>query len=184
MTQDTILNVWNEVRFTSDGISITLFSESQSGGAVVEDEMWFTFEELQEQSPSNPQSLNLSDETQSAISEQSENSEPDTLLEEVEQNIVEDSQSENLPMIGSVYKDTNAPDWSDNDRVKVINISDKSADEYVVQESEFGLPKTVADVNYEADPDETVIEAQYLDESGQPKGKVYGFPASRLELPL
>jgi hypothetical protein len=182
MTQDTILNVWNEVRFTSDGISITLFSESQAGGAVVEDEAWFTFEELQEQAPSNTQSLNLSDETQSAISEQSEYSEVDTLLEEVEQNIVEDTQSEDLPEVGHIYKDTNAPEWSVDDRVEVVGISDKSVDEYVVKECRLrGGKVTVFDLNEGVDADETVIEAQYLDSDGHPSGKVYGFPVSRLE---
>lgn len=92
----------------------------------------------------------------------------------------EPSQESDLPEVGDILTDTNSPEWSVDDRVEVVSISDKSADEYIVQESDFGRPKTVADVNYEADADETVIEAQYLDAQGFPEGKVYGFPASRL----
>jgi len=169
--------VWNEVRFTSEGISISLFSESPDGGMILEDEMWYTYDELQEMVPSEPLSMRLSDQSRRALVDSLESvdsQEPVTMKESV------DSRESDLPEVGQMMTDTNAPSWSVDDRVEVVSISDKSADEYVVQESDFGRPKTVADVNYESDADETVIEAQYLDESGLPAGKVYGFPVSRL----
>jgi hypothetical protein len=41
-----IYNIWNEVRITDDTISISLLAEGDDG-ATVEDELFFTFDELQ-----------------------------------------------------------------------------------------------------------------------------------------
>jgi len=54
------LTVWNEITISQSGIGITLYSES-TDGAVVEDETWFTFDELQTET-GEIHSLNLSDE--------------------------------------------------------------------------------------------------------------------------
>lgn len=175
MTKD-VINVWNEVRFTTDGISITLFSESQDGGAVVEDELWYTYEEMQQRSPSRPFSLNLSDETQSEISgsllEQS-------AIEEYSQQL-ENEQVGNSPEVGDILVDENAPDWSTDERVEVVNITDKTAENYTIQERIYKADKTVATANPNYPENDTVIEAKYLDEDWYPTGDTYAFPESRL----
>ena len=43
---DDIYNIWNEVRITDDTISISLVAEGDDG-ATIEDELFFTFDELQ-----------------------------------------------------------------------------------------------------------------------------------------
>ena len=200
MTEDTIVNVWNEVRLTADGISITLFSETATGGAIVEDELWYTFEELQEQSPNPPQSLNLSPETRSKLSEQSEDrgfASMDEVLSSVEpeglplseaKEIVEDAQSDTLPDVGDILRDENAADWSDERRVEVLNVlEDVNCNKYVIQSDEDHrintevdepklLEKTVADANPSYDQHDPVVIARYLDSN-----KEYAFPASRLQ---
>jgi hypothetical protein len=46
-----IYNIWNEVRISDDTISISLIAEGDDG-ATVEDELFFTFEDLQSASGS------------------------------------------------------------------------------------------------------------------------------------
>lgn len=194
MTEDTIVNVWNEVRLTADGISITLFSETATGGATVEDEMWYTFEELQGQSPTAPQSLNLSPETRSKLSEQSDTAEMaslDEVCSSVEaENIVEDVQSNDLPEVGDILRDEGGPDWYDGYKVKVLDVlEDVNCNKYVIQSDRPRtdrvnttvdeprlLEKTVADANPSYDPHDPVVIARYLDSN-----KEYAFPASRLQ---
>lgn len=198
--------VWNEVRFTSEGISISLFSESPDGGAILEDEMWFTYDELQEKAPSEPLSLRLSSESREALSEQHEDAVVGNLIEsenlDDKSEIIDDNPSseqllaymgllegeatdgsesiENLPEVGQIALDRNAPDWSNDDRLEVVEISDKSAGEYFVDQKAH-MPdeyrETVANANPSCDPDEPVIEAEYVDGTGES----YGFPVSRLE---
>jgi len=183
MTKD-VTNVWNEVRVTSDGISVTLFSESADGGATVEDELWFTFDEIQEQAPSQPFSLNLSDETQSAISTIGDRNKlqqeiPD-YIEEYSQEL-ENEQVGNLPEVGDVLIDENAPDWSNGEWVEVVNITDQNAEDYVIEEWDCPYnDETVATANPNYSANDTVIEAKYLDETGHPTGDSYAFPESRL----
>jgi hypothetical protein len=165
--------VWAEVRFTSDGISISLLSESQGTGAIVEDEAWFTFEELQEMSPSAPQSMNLSQETQEALAEQRKQAAVGKLFTDSQQS----GSVENLPEVGDTVVDTNPPKWSQDNELEVVGISDKSASEYVIEESDFGPDKTVSAENPKCHGDETVIEAEYT--SGD--GTTYAFPESRLD---
>lgn len=220
--------VWNEVRFTSDGISISLFSESKEGGAILEDEMWFTYDELQEMAPSGPKNLGLSRESSDALAKQRgraamaevlSSSDDDTVArsqtepsqesaDSQESGEVEnlppvgnldsqesgdgqqsvDSQEytysqesgevEHLPEVGQLVIDTNPPSWSQDNRLEVVNVSDKQASEYVIQEYINTLSnKTVFDANPSCDSDETVVEARYL--SGN--DKTYAFPLSRLD---
>jgi hypothetical protein len=179
-----VINVWNEVRFTADGISITLFSESQEGGAVVEDELWYTYEEMQELSPSRPFSLNLTDETQSAIATSSASQglqqEMSDYIEEYSQQL-ENEQVGNLPKVGDVMIDKNAPPWSNDERVEVTNITDTKAENYIITER-FGQmdDETVASANPYYPTNDTVIEAKYLGKDGRPTGDSYAFPESRL----
>jgi hypothetical protein len=161
---DAPINVWNEVRVTSDGISISLFSESAGGPAVVEDELRFTFDELQELSPSEPISLRLSEETGDALLDEQRNPanvskirEADSLEEAGEhlpenpstdellaymglddmsdvEDMAEENQSPNLPPVGSVVEDGNPPAWSEDNELVVVGHPDESAGEYVVEE--------------------------------------------------
>ena len=206
---DAPTTAYTEVQIDEDSISLTLISESGSNGPVIEDTERFTFEELQDMAGEHL-TLRLSTDSREALVDSRESAVVGNLLQsesmEEKAEIIPDnpsskelmaymgllggeatdgresgdSQESDLPEVGDILTDTNSPEWSVDDRVEVVSISDKSADEYIVQESDFGRPKTVADVNYEADADETVIEAQYLDAQGFPEGKVYGFPASRL----
>ena len=206
---DAPTTAYTEVQIDDDSISLTLISESGSNGPVIEDTERFTFEELQNMAGEHL-TLRLSADSREALSDSRESAVVGNLAqsenlseaaEEMPDNPTSDellaymgllgggatdgqesgdSQESDLPEVGDTMVDTNSPEWSDDDRVRVTNISDKSADEYIVQESDFGYIKTVADVNYDADDDETVIEAQYLDENACATGKVYGFPISRL----
>jgi len=206
---DAPTTAYTEVQIDEDSISLTLITESGSNGPVIEDTERFTFKELQDMAGEHL-TLRLSSDSREALVDSRESAVVGNLAqsenlseaaEEMPDNPTSDellaymgllgggatdgqesgdSQESDLPEVGDTMVDTNSPEWSDDDRVRVTNISDKSADEYIVQESDFGYVKTVADVNYDADPDETVIEAQYLDENACATGKVYGFPISRL----
>jgi hypothetical protein len=197
MTQ--ILNVWNEVRITSNGISITLLSESTDGTAVVEDETWFTFDELSAQSPSRPVTLNLSDETSEAIEEANEQARigqierADALSEKAEHLPESPSADELLAYMGLSSEseieqvadehgrltagdaaiDENAPHWSDDAQVIVLErLDDVTADEYVIQGMHEGAAirpavqaftdRTVADANPHYPNTDAVILARYV----------------------
>ena len=145
----------------------------------MEDETWFTFAELQEQSPSAPISLNLSDETQSAFAEERRMAQVGRISE---------NQESNLPQVGDRVRDENPPDWAtDLEELEVVEVlSDVRADEYVIQGPNEGTAidksmqrlsdETVADANPSYDEDEPVVLAKY--ERGD--SDEYAFPASRL----
>jgi hypothetical protein len=67
MGRNNILGVWNEVRISNEGISITLYSES-TDEVYVEDEMWFTHNELHDSGSNRIYSLRLSQETREIMS--------------------------------------------------------------------------------------------------------------------
>ena len=161
--QDAPLTVWNEITISQSGIGITLYSESQNGGAVVEDEIWFTFDEL-EAKTGDIESLNLSEITEKALA----NAES--------QSAFETAQSEIWPNVGQQVYDNNPPSWSEDNRLTVVEISGQTVSEYVVQENMLGTDETVADANPSCDPDEPVVICEYV--SGN--GDEYAFPLSRL----
>ena len=174
---DEIINVWNEVRVTADGISITLLSERASGGAIVEDETWFTFDELTANSPQSPISLNLSDETSQDFAEQRRLAQVGMIMDE----------GDDLPEPGDVLEDQNPAHWSDDTRVEVVEVLPNTrCEEYVIQGRHEGqsLPKseqswtdeTVATANPSYDEGDTVVRGKYVGSE-----KVYAFPASRLD---
>lgn len=72
---------------------------------------------------------------------------------------------------GMVVYDKNCPDWSDDERLKVINITDETAREHHIDNG-----STVYDYNPDYPADDIVIEGQYV--SGG--NKTYAFPESRL----
>lgn len=183
MSQNTPTAVWNEVRFTSEGISISLISESPEGVAVVENEMWFTYDELQEMAPSQPMTMRLSQETRDALIDSQRSESGDS------------QQSESGPSFeaGDEVTDIAAPPWSEDGTVVVKKVTDMTADEYVIQMNLFEEDETVADANPNYPDDDTVVEAVYLDtvtdEQGRltkaitsvPADDVYAFPESRLQ---
>ena len=159
-----ITDIWTEITRSGEGIAITLYSESAEGEAMVEDIAWYTTAELQE-SPLPPQSLNLSDETRQAL--QSVNEIPEF--------------SE-----GELVIDTGAPNWGDSSEIRITEVLDARAKEYVIegpQEGKVVPPSeqrwsdtTVADANTGHPEDDPVILGKYTDESAE-----YAFPTSRLE---
>lgn len=46
--KDENLDIWTEIKVGSKGISVTLYSESESGEVIVEDEWWATRSELED----------------------------------------------------------------------------------------------------------------------------------------
>lgn len=201
MTQP--IDVWNEIRVTSEGISITLFSESTGTGAIVEDEAWFTFSELEArpQSENAPLSLNLSEETRAALSENPPLSpDADELFEEMG---LDDADIDEVTLSpGDTVYDAMPPEWSENNTLVVVNVADERADAYAIEEAKYDWQseKTVYDANPSFDPDDRVIECVYLDDTTIPQddsvqrlarsmGKsafdeedVYAFPEGRLNI--
>lgn len=169
--------VWNEITISQSGIGITLYSESAGSGAVVEDEVWFTFDEL-DLKTGEIHSLNLSDITEESINELKKDATRGKILSEDQSEFSENTQSENLPSVGDLVEDSNPPSWSEDNRLKVVEIPDETTDEYVVEERPVYNDKTVADVNPSCDPDEPVVICEYV--SGN--DKEYAFPLSRLSL--
>jgi hypothetical protein len=94
---------------------------------------------------------------------------------------------ENLPQEGDVLTDKNAPNWSNDDWVEVVEVlEDVRCDEYVIQsmnpnregpavEEVAFHEETVADANLHAVRDEPVVIAQY-----NGSGDEYAFPITRL----
>jgi hypothetical protein len=169
MARQPVVSVWNEIRITGDGISMTLYSEG-SDGVRVEDEVWFTTDELDEMA-AGMESLRLSDETKDKLE-----GDANLSLEELRESLKEESVRKRFKE-GDRAIDANSADWSMDAEVEVIGYAEEQADEYVIEESlNTGDSKTVADANPQYDPDEPVVEAMY--ESG---GDTYAFPESRLE---
>jgi hypothetical protein len=180
--EDVITNVWNEVRVTDEGISITLLSESLEGGAIVEDETWFTFDEMRADSPQSPISLSLSGETDSALAEQRRMAQVGELVDSQESD-----NSQELPEVGDCLTDQNPPSWaSDSDYLEVVEVLPNTrCDEHIIQGPNEGkslekgkhqlFDKTVADANPSYNENEPVVMAQY-----NGSGDWYAFPASRL----
>jgi len=175
MEQDTITNVWVEGQIHSDGVSLSLLSESREGGARVEAVENLTFEEL-ESREGGLFNMGLSDETQSAFGETNRLAQVGKLFEESEPQVSE----------GDVLTDENAPHWSSDDWVEVVEVlSDVTADRYVIEGPNAGpVPEgmplhfhdsTVAEANPSYPEDDAVIIAQYAG-----TGKHYAFPESRL----
>lgn len=186
MEQNTVIKVWNEITISADGIGITLYSESVGDGARVEDETWFTFDELETLHTGDIVNLNLSDETAEQLVEgqQSDKSAAD-VWDEMRELQEEIEQSEQVEQ-GDVLIDENAPDWSEDDRVVVEEVlDDVSCYEYVIEGPHEGsamMPavqafrdSTVADANPSYNDGDSVILATYEEGSD-----TYAFPESRL----
>lgn len=178
----TPLTAYTEVQIDDDSISLTLISESQDG-ARIEDTERFTFDELQEMSGEH-QTLRLSDDTQSELSEQARLAMVGNLSEAMSES------GRNLPEAGDPMVDDNAPSWSEDPRVIVTEVvEDVTCDEWVIEGQHEGTAlspdlqtwtdKTVADANPSYDSDEPVVFAKYADGDGDE----YAFPASRLVEP-
>lgn len=176
MAREMPTTAYTEVQIDEDSISLTLISESGSNGAVIEDTARYTFDELQSLSGEHD-TLRLSDKSRSALVEGRDGAIKAQILE---------TELPNLPEVGDVLTDKNAPSWSDSDWVEVVDVMpDVRADEYVVQgfhegevvdeRQQWNTDETVADANPAYDRDEPVVLAKY-----EGSGETYAFPASRL----
>lgn len=175
------IDVWNEVRVSPDGISISLISESAEGdGPVVEAEEMFAFEELEEMAPTGPMTMRLSDKTRDALRERSRNSaESDSRNSAKTRTIMGDTFT--LPEEGEVVRDTEAPDWSDTGQVIVQNVTNSVASDYVIEEkSGVRRVETVNTLNLNHPPNAPVVEAAYLSVDGG-QSDTYAFPVTRLD---
>lgn len=171
------INVWTEMRATSEGISITLYSEwrERREPTQVEDEVWYTHTELEVMSEEGSlrSDLKLSESTRNRLSEVNDTDPAGSVMCS---QFVEDD----LPEEGDKMLDSNAPSWSSFDMVKVEEVTDKKADEYVIEENTYNPSKTVADANPSYPDDNRVVLARYGTETGW-SNTAYAFPASRLE---
>lgn len=188
------INVWTEMRATSEGISITLYSEWRGNNGdptKVEDEAWYTHTELEVISEEGElrSDLSLSDSTRDRLNSlRTEANDEIPMLQEAWEN--GDTETNTLmPEAGDWMIDENAPEWSDDERVQVVEVmSDVTADEYLIQGPRSGEvvdpslqlrgDKTVAEANSSYGEDEPVVIAQY---GGS--GDEYAFPAGRLSHP-
>lgn len=172
MSDNRPIGVWAEFRTSTEGVSVTLYSESAEGTPVVEDELWFTHDELQE-GPQGIETLRLTQETRAQLKPDERGS--------------QESQGRQIEK-GDILRDDNAPSWSDNDIVVVVEPdAGVSADAYYT-----GDGGTVADANPSYPADDTVVRAVYRSDVPQYSDKtiagfddedVYAFPESRLVEP-
>jgi len=203
MAREQPTTVYTEVQIDEDSISLTLISESGSNGAVIEDTQRYTFDELEDLTGQH-ETLRLSRESVNALEQGAVQDDMEQLLDEAEQMVAEDTGQEFveeptgedpdgtvdtglLPTTGEVLTDKNAPSWSDDDWVEVVEVlEDVSCDEYVIQSMNSQREnsvvsnvafheETVADANPSYDPSEPVVIGQY-----NGSGDEYAFPASRL----
>jgi len=157
-----ILSVWNEVRVTADGVSVTLYSESTNSGAVVEDEYWISKDEMAD-TPHSVESLRM----ESRLHQEAP------------------SDSESNFSEGQAVVDKSPPSWAEGERLvvdEVLSHPQVTAETYLYRENaatsgrlDALFSQTVADVNEEYPADDRVILARYEDSDKQ-----YAFPASRL----
>jgi len=177
MERNNISDVWLEAQIDENGIALTLISEGVGEDAVVEEVDHYTFEELQDKS-GDMFNMNLSDESRETLSEMRRLSNIGKIAEsDIEaEDETESQEGEELPEEGDILWDDNASSWSVDDRVEVVNVTDKQADEYVIEERVFGNDY-VSDVNPSYNEEDTVIEATYLDSDDN---ETYAFPVSRL----
>lgn len=190
MAREQPTAAYTEVQIDEDSISLTLISESGSNGAIIEDTERFTFDELETMAGEH-RTLRLSRESVNALeesdSQQFVEGVPGIDGAELVENL-ETEQVSGLPEVDGVYTDENAPSWSDDDCVEVVEVlNNVRCDEYIIQspysEREGTTPdsldplcdKTVADANPSYDASETVVIGQY-----NGSGDEYAFPASRL----
>jgi hypothetical protein len=163
-------SVWNEIRVTDDGVSVTLYSEDPSGhGPIVEDEWWMTHAEI-ENTPHGIASLRVSEET-----------------------LERGSQEEEVTLsTGDVVEDLNPPSYMSEeaigekgqlivDEVLPPEVTcatwafDEEASTDDMSDMEQVFAQTVADANPSYPDDDRVVLARYKDSDSQ-----YAFPASRL----
>jgi hypothetical protein len=167
MEQNTTLDVWNEIRVTGDGISVSLYSEDETG-AVVEDEVRLPFEDLQDEMTGDILSLGLSDSTKENLSN-------DGLVTNTSSDGQSDNVSELGPDVGDIVMDSESENFSSG-RVRVTEVTDTPCSEHTIEKIN-GRETTVADENIGHPRDAPVVMGEYVDGSS----KEYAFPLTRLE---
>lgn len=200
MERDSISTAWVEGQIDSDGIALTLLTED-SNGAIVEDVEHFTFEELKDMS-GEMFSLNLSQSAEEALldmrqeatvgkilqsqdlSEKAEHMPDNPSTRELlaymgffdDRHLQSPNQSKyQMPQVGDLMEDTgDLPSWSEDQRVRVVEVTDTPAKEYTIENDTYG--RTVADFNPREPEDAPVVVANYVGST-----KEYAFPVTRLE---
>jgi hypothetical protein len=174
MERDNILSVWNEVRISDEGISVTLYSED-ANDVYVEDELWFTHNELLDESSNRIHSLRLSRKSREIMEDGGLNQ-----YQELE-NFLMSNKEEPKIEAGSIVKDENSPEWSDLNYLKVERVTSIHASRYLIEDStDPQWATTVADVNPKYPADDYVVECHYMDTDDRVSQKRYAFPISRL----
>ena len=177
MERTNISDVWLEAQIDENGIALTLISEGVGEDAIVEAVDHYTFDELQDKS-GDMFNMNLSDDSRETLSEMRRLSNIGKIAESDFEatDETESQEGDDLPEVGDVMIDENSPSWSKDDRVKVVNVTDKQANEYVIEERLLGNSH-VSDANPSYNEEDTVIEATYVGSDGD---ETYAFPVSRL----
>jgi hypothetical protein len=194
MEQKTQPNdVWTEVRATDEGVSITLYSETE-GEIIVEDETWYTLDELTS-NDNNRTQLTLSENPLTRLSddEDEDEDEDDEDDETGSTDQIDDYQEfyGTIPLStsekaecrldideGDVLVDIEGAQvvmGRDKPKVEVTNVTSERASDYDITVD--GETVTVAEENPDYPIYDLVVEGQYV------KGgdRTYAFPVSRLE---
>jgi hypothetical protein len=170
-------NAWVEAQIDGNSITLSLMTETQDG-ATVEETARYTFAELQEMS-GEQFSLSLSDDTRDTLSDLNGLAVFGDAIAEEGGTVLSE---------GDIAIDPNAPHWSQDNRVEVVEVlEDTTCEKYVAKGPNAGevvptdeqrlTDDTVADMNQNYDSDDTVVLARYCEGSD-----VYAFPSERLEL--
>jgi len=149
-----INGAWTELRVTSEGISVSLYTESDDRVSV-EDETWFTWDELED--------------SVGAVVELGAN-QPSTDTESDEKSYI-------LPNVGDVMVDPKAPRWSDDNLVRVTHVYPEVTHSEWPLTDHDGEADVLSDLNRYEPADAPVVEAEYLGN----EGNEYAFPVTRLE---
>ena len=143
-------DAWTELRVTSDGISVSLYTES--GDLVsVEDETWFTWSELQG---------SVGDRVTLDADVEAWEKTPDWASMTPAESSTR-KENYDLPEVGDVMVDLDAPDWSKYRRVRVTNVSTTPQSEWSVDNHDWA--ETLSELNPVEPRDAPVVEAEYLD---------------------
>lgn len=174
MEQNPPVSAWTEIQIDNDSISLTLVTEGPDG-TKVEDTERFTFDELQDKAGAI-ESLKLSTETKETMREAQQ--ELNDL--EAKRLIAEMESDDNLPSEGDILIDKGSPSWSNDDRVRVVEVLENTTCDEQLIDMDQGLgslfKKSVAQANPSYPDDDCVIVAEYVDDPT----KNYYFPESRL----
>jgi len=179
MERNRVTSVWNEITISGEGVGITLYSEGETG-AIVEDETWFTFDELQSEMRGEIVNLSLSDNARDTLSEMSRLADIGRIFEDghhgEQSRIGQPKKSAyDLPEEGDVMNDPESNVQFGDGRVKVTKVTSKESKNWTLVVN--GKETTVAQQNPGHPSNAPVILGNYIEGSD----KSYAYPVTRLE---